>query len=67
MALAGPAFDPSLDPFLRFGGPSTAYNAERWSELEPLLTLPARRLATLDRQGVDIQAVSIAPPHYHWR
>jgi aminocarboxymuconate-semialdehyde decarboxylase len=59
-------FTPELDPFLRFGGESTAYNEGLAPTLVPMLTDPARRLETMDRQGIDLQAVSIAPPHYHY-
>lgn len=59
-------FDPALDPFLRYGGASTAYNEALASTLVPLLTDVALRLATMDRQGVGCQAVSIAPPQYHY-
>jgi len=59
-------FAPALDPFLRFGGESTAYNDGLATTLVPMLTDPARRIETMDRQGIDRQAVSIAPPHYHY-
>ncbi|MDP9481734.1 MAG: amidohydrolase [Chloroflexota bacterium] len=59
-------FEPRLDPFLRYGGVSTAYNDGLATTLVPLLTDPALRLATMDRQGVACQAVSIAPPQYHY-
>jgi aminocarboxymuconate-semialdehyde decarboxylase len=59
-------FDPALDPFLRFGGVSTLYNERLASELTPMLTDPTLRLARMDRQGVRYQAVSIAPPQYHY-
>jgi aminocarboxymuconate-semialdehyde decarboxylase len=59
-------FDPSLDPFLRFGGESTARNDGLSTTLVPMLTDPVRRIETMDRQGIDRQAVSIAPPQYHY-
>src|SRR5207237_9170171 len=59
-------FDPARDPFLRFGGVSTEYNERLAPRLIPLLTDPALRLATMDRQGVRHQAVSNAPPQYHY-
>jgi aminocarboxymuconate-semialdehyde decarboxylase len=64
--LAAPYFERAKDPFMRYGGPSTAYNDSLAPQLVPLLTDPALRLAEMDRQGVDIQAVSIAPPQYHY-
>ncbi len=66
IALVRDEFDPARDPFLRFGGVSTEYNERLAPRLVPLLTEPARRLATMDRQGVRYQAVSIAPPQYHY-
>ncbi len=59
-------FDDSKDPFLRFGGASTEHNQKIFPDLLPLLTDPARRLAHMDRQGVQMQAVAIAPPQYHY-
>jgi aminocarboxymuconate-semialdehyde decarboxylase len=59
-------FSADLDPFLRFGGESTTYNESLASTLIPMLTDPVLRLATMDRQGIRWQAVSIAPPHYHY-
>jgi aminocarboxymuconate-semialdehyde decarboxylase len=60
------SFESSLDPFMRFGGESTAYNDALAPTLGPMLTDPAHRLATMDRQGIQLQAVSIAPPQYHY-
>lgn len=59
-------FDPGKDPFLRYGGESTAFNSKLFGDLLPLLTQPAERLRLMDRQGVQYQAVSIAPPQYHY-
>lgn len=59
-------FDPASDPFLRYGGISTEFNEGLASELFPMLTDPARRLERMDRQGVNYQVVSIAPPQYHY-
>jgi aminocarboxymuconate-semialdehyde decarboxylase len=64
--LVSDRFSPEFDPFLRYGGDSTAYNDSLASTLVPMLTDPAVRLATMDRQGIHWQAVSIAPPHYHY-
>lgn len=60
------AFDPSLDPFLHYGGVSTAYNKRLAPELTVLMTDPVRRIERMDRQGVAVQCVSIAPPQYHY-
>ena len=59
-------FDPVKDPFLRYGGVSTEYNQRLSGHLLPMLTDPVRRLAHMDRQGVEVQAVAIAPPQYHY-
>lgn len=57
-----------LDPFSRYSGQETlAYNARHFSGLLAQLTDPARRLADMDRMGVDVQALSVAPPQfYYW-
>jgi aminocarboxymuconate-semialdehyde decarboxylase len=66
MDLVRDEFDPARDPFLRFGGVSTEYNEGLAAELVPMLTDPARRFERMDRQRVRFQAVSIAPPQYHY-
>src|SRR5215470_10044266 len=56
-----------LEPFSYFGGEETnAYNARHFSEIVPKLTDPAERLADMDGMGVDIQALSVAPPQYYY-
>jgi aminocarboxymuconate-semialdehyde decarboxylase len=61
------AFTPDKDPFFRYAGPSSAaYNAAHFSEIVPQLTDPEIRLRDMDRMGVDIQAISIAPPQYYY-
>ena len=64
--LVADQFDPSRDPFLRFGGASTEYNQKIAPDLVPLLTDPLRRLTHMDSQGVEMQAVAIAPAQYHY-
>jgi aminocarboxymuconate-semialdehyde decarboxylase len=64
--LVASEFDTSKDPFLRYGGVSTESNSEIFAKLLPKLTDPVERLRTMDRQGVGLQAVSIAPPQYHY-
>jgi aminocarboxymuconate-semialdehyde decarboxylase len=64
--LVADQFDPAKDPFLRYGGVSTEYNQKIFTDLLPMLTDPSRRLAHMDRQGVQMQAVAIAPPQYHY-
>lgn len=65
--LARPLFTPDKDPFVAFSGPSsTAYNDRHFSEIVPQLTLPEVRLRDMDRMGIDIQAISVAPPQYFY-
>ncbi len=57
-----------LDPFTRFSGPETAaYNATQFAGLAGRLSDPAQRIEDMDRTGVDVQALSAAPPQfYYW-
>ena len=65
--LARPAFSLEKDPFLHFSGPaSTAYNEGALAEIRPKLTVVEERLADMDRMGIDIQAISVAPPQYYY-
>jgi aminocarboxymuconate-semialdehyde decarboxylase len=56
------------DPFTFFSGEETkAYNAGHFAALVPKLTDPVQRLEDMDRMGVDLQALSVAPPQfYYW-
>jgi aminocarboxymuconate-semialdehyde decarboxylase len=65
--LVRPYFTPDKDPFFRYSGPSSdAYNQRHFSEIVPKLSLPEERLRDMDRMGVDIQAISVAPPQYYY-
>jgi aminocarboxymuconate-semialdehyde decarboxylase len=65
--LVRPHFTPDKDPFFRYSGPSSdAYNQRHFSEIIPKLSLPEERLRDMDRMGVDIQAISVAPPQYYY-
>jgi aminocarboxymuconate-semialdehyde decarboxylase len=55
-----------LQPFDRFGGASTDYNRTHFAAIVPKLTDPAERLADMDLMGVDVQAISVAPPQYYY-
>ena len=55
-----------LEPFDHFGGVSSVYNREHFAAIAPKLTNPDERLADMDRMGVDLQAISIAPPQYYY-
>jgi aminocarboxymuconate-semialdehyde decarboxylase len=65
--LDGPA-PARLDPFTAFSGAETAaYNAEQFAALAGKLTDPAQRIEDMDRTGIDVQAISAAPPQfYYW-
>lgn len=60
-------FRPEYDPFSYFAGArSNEYNDRHFSEILPQLTDPVRRLEDMDRMGVDVQAISVAPPQYYY-
>jgi aminocarboxymuconate-semialdehyde decarboxylase len=60
-------FRPEYDPFSYHAGAlSNAYNASHFSEIVPKLSEPGRRLEAMDRMGVDVQAISVAPPQYFY-
>lgn len=64
---AMPHFTPDQDPFFGYSGPATAaYNAAHFAEIVPRLTDVELRLRDMDRMGIDIQAISIAPPQYYY-
>ena len=56
------------DPFTFFSGPETKeYNAKHFNEdIAAKLTDPAVRIADMDRMGIDVQAISVAPPQYYY-
>src|SRR5918996_3734119 len=65
--IAAPLFGPQMDPFIDYSGPiSEAYNQEHFAEIAPKLSLPEVRLRDMDRMGVDVQAISVAPPQYFY-
>lgn len=56
-----------LEPFSYFGGQETnEYNARHFSDILPKLTDPAVRLADMARSGIEVQALSVAPPQYYY-
>ena len=58
---------PLMDPFAFYSGEDTkAYNARHFAELVGKLTDPSERIEDMDRMGVDIQALSVAPPQYYY-
>lgn len=65
--LARPYFTPDADPFFRFSAPSTdAANKRLMATITPKLSLPEVRLRDMDRMGIDLQAISVAPPQYFY-
>ncbi len=55
------------EPTARFSNePTRAVNKAQSETVHPMLTSVERRLADMDRMGVDIQAISPAPPQYFY-
>ncbi|MGH8916073.1 MAG: amidohydrolase family protein [Acidimicrobiia bacterium] len=67
-AIAAPHFRPEYDPrMLVQPAESTRYNRELRATQTAQFLDTERRIADMDLQGVDIQALAIAPPQYfHW-
>jgi len=66
-ALTKDAFDPSREPTLIFANEATrAVNRKQEETIRSQLTSIETRLADMDRQGIDIQAISPAPPQYYY-
>lgn len=58
---------PEMEPFSFFAGQETnEYQAKHISDIAPKLTDPAVRIADMDRMGIDVQAISVAPPQYYY-
>ncbi len=58
---------PLMDPFTFYAGEETkAYNARHFAALAGKLTDPRRRLEDMERMGVDLQVLSVAPPQYYY-
>jgi aminocarboxymuconate-semialdehyde decarboxylase len=58
---------PAGDPIVRHGSKRTAdRQREQDVELHPQLTSIERRLADMDRMGIDIQAISTSPAQYYY-
>lgn len=65
--IAGPLFSPEKDPFVQFSGPaSEAYNRQHFADIMPKITGVEERLRDMDRMGIDVQAISVAPPQYFY-
>jgi aminocarboxymuconate-semialdehyde decarboxylase len=58
---------PEMEPFSYFGGDETnAYQVEHVRAIMPQATDPATRIADMDRMGIDVQAISVAPAGYFY-
>jgi aminocarboxymuconate-semialdehyde decarboxylase len=65
--LVRPINTPDRDPFFRYSAPSSdAVNRRLMERITPKLSLPEERLRDMDRMGIDIQAISVAPPQYYY-
>lgn len=55
------------DPFTAFASAQTTeFNQQHFVDVYERLTDPSERLADMDRMGIDVQAVAIAPPQYFY-
>ena len=68
-AIAEPHYRPELEPRSLFSSEETLrYNRElhasEWKSAQ--FTDPAARLADMDRQGIDLQVLAVAPPQYYY-
>ena len=58
---------PEYDPFSYWGGKETnEYQGGHFADILPKLTDPAVRIADMDAMGIDVQAISVAPPQYYY-
>lgn len=59
---------PEMEPFSYYGGEETnAYQVEHVRQIMPQATDPEIRIADMDRMGIDVQAISVAPAgYYYW-
>ena len=59
---------PEYEPFSYFSSAETnEYQARHIAEIAPKMTDPAVRIADMDEMGIDVQALSVAPPQfYYW-
>lgn len=65
--LVRPWFRPEHDAFtFHAGSASEAYNRRHFAEIVPKLQQPEERLRDMDRMGIAVQAISVAPPEYHY-
>ena len=59
--------EPEYEPFSYWAGKETnEYQAGHMQEIIPKATDPAVRIADMDAMGIDVQAISVAPPQYYY-
>ena len=59
--------EPEYEPFSYWAGKETnEYQAGHMTEILPKATDPAVRIADMDAMGIDVQAISVAPPQYYY-
>jgi aminocarboxymuconate-semialdehyde decarboxylase len=61
-------YNPATDNMAMFSNePTREVNRKQMEDIRPLLNSIERRLADMDKMGIDIQAISTAPPQfYYW-
>jgi aminocarboxymuconate-semialdehyde decarboxylase len=66
-ALVQPVFTPDADPLIRFAGEKTReVNRRQALDIRARITQIEPRLAEMDRMGIDMQALSVAPSQYFY-
>jgi aminocarboxymuconate-semialdehyde decarboxylase len=67
LELAKGLMEPQYDPFSYWAGKETnEYQAGHMTEILPKATDVDVRLADMDAMGIDVQAISVAPPQYYY-
>jgi aminocarboxymuconate-semialdehyde decarboxylase len=65
--LAQPSFRPDYEPMLRHANDATRdVNRKQGETIRQLITSVDARLAAMDKLGIDVQAISPAPPQYYY-
>jgi aminocarboxymuconate-semialdehyde decarboxylase len=65
--LVRPHLDPQREPMFVFANDETReVNRKQQERVRPQLTSVERRLKAMDKAGIDIQAISTAPPQYYY-
>jgi len=66
--LIEPVFSPDRDPLFKFSSEKTReVNRKQVETVREMITSTERRLAEMDKMGIDVQAISVAPPQYcYW-